>query len=287
MTATRWTLILLAAAVVSAGLFFATLEPAGTTPYPAAALPLNLPRTTQASAPAANTAPPAASPASAAATTTPALRVGSEGYGPHIERAQAGDDIAAIWQAVQWLQQCAANEQQRKTFEQLRNQGQVPQQAAGTLLADFDAEARRCQTVVDQHRAMLPELAARAMRASVPLAAAAYAGAVDPKSLTAAQRQEVADALRRDAQTSGVMSLLAAVQADDAWGLSDAERLAFHAALKQLGDEPDEPGSINLARSLALHSAQRFKTPPTPEQQAIAHLAGQQIVERLKAAGQP
>lgn len=188
---------------------------------------------------------------------------------------------------MQWLQQCASNEQLRKSFEQLRNQGQVPQAHAAALLTHIDTEARRCQTVLEQHRAMLPELTARAMRAAVPLAAAAYADAVDPASLTATQRQEVADALRRDAQTNGVMSLLAAVEADEAWGLTDAERLGFDAAVKQLGDEPDEPHSINVARSLAIHSALRFKTPPTPEQQAAATLAGQQIVARLKAAGQP
>jgi hypothetical protein len=286
MTPLRWTLILLAAGAMAVALLLAMRAPEEGAPAvpqrPAvAASASHLPHATPASAAPAWAAAPSVN---AAASPPP---VGSEGYGPHIERAQAGDDIAAVWQAVQWLQQCASNEQQRKSFEQLRNQGQVPQAHAAALLTQLDTEARRCQTVVDQHRAMLPELAARAMRASVPLAAAAYAGAVDPARLSAAQRQEVTDALRRDAQANGVMSLLAAVQADDAWGLSDAERLGFHAALKQLGDEPDEPHSINLARSLAALSAQRFKTPPTPEQQAAATLAGQQIVARLKAAGQP
>ncbi|MFG6489650.1 hypothetical protein ACG04R_23440 [Roseateles sp. BYS78W] len=286
MNAPRWTLPLLAAGTVAAGLLFATRAPEEGVPAAAerpamAARASNLPHAAPASAAPASAAPPAIN---APASPPP---VGSEGYGPHIERALAGDDIAAAWLAVQWLQNCASNEQRRKIFEQLRDQGTLPQQAAGALMGQMDAEARRCQTVTAEHRAMLPELAARAMRASVPLAAAAYAGAVDPASLTATQRQEVADALRRDAQTNGVMSLLAAMEADEAWGLTDAERLGFHAAVKQLGDEPDEPHSINVARSLAIHSAQRFKTPPTPEQQAAATLAGQQIVARLKAAGQP
>ncbi|MFT7722840.1 MAG: hypothetical protein QM788_08405 [Roseateles sp.] len=39
------------------------------------------------------------------------------------------------------------------------------------LMVEADAEARRCQTVTARHRALLPELAARAMRAGVPEAA--------------------------------------------------------------------------------------------------------------------
>jgi len=284
MSAARWTGVLLAAGAAIA-LFFTTHTPdAAPSPAAGSPAPAALPPDLHPATPA-HVAASAASPA--ASMPAPPPPVGAEGYGPHIERAQAGDDIAAAWQAVQWLQQCAANERQRSSFEQLRNLGQLPQAAAGVLLAQLDAEGRRCQTVTDQHRALLPELAARAMRAGVPLAAAAYADAIAPASLTDAQRQEVAEALRRDARTNGALSLLAAVQADDAWGLSDAERLTFHAALQQLADEPDEPGSINLARSLAQHSAMRFKTPPTPEQLAAAKLASQQIVAHLHALEQP
>lgn len=282
-----WSLAGLAAFIGAVGLIYATrgtdANPAVAAVEPAAvaALPLHMPAAAPASQAAASAAPPPSPPP---APVRPAPGIGSEGYGPHIESAQAGASVAAAWEAVQWLQLCASNTQQRDSYERLRDLGQLPPQAAASLLEQSEAEARRCQTVTDQHRAMLPELAARAMHAGVPLAAAAYAGAVSPASLSAAQRQEVAEALRQDALKNGVMSLLAGVEADEAWGLSDAERLSFHAALKQMADEP---GSFNLAKSLVQFSALHFKTPPTPEQQAAARLAGRRIVDRLTASEHP
>jgi hypothetical protein len=282
----RWLLILLAALVVGAGLIAglisAVREPAESpTASPAqptmAALPLQLPTAASANEAAASASPQPAAP------VAPAPSIGSEGYGPHIESAQAGQDLAAVWQAVQWLQLCASNELRRNAFELTRNQGVAPE-AMTLMMVQADAEARRCQTVTAQHRAMLPELAARAMRGGVPLAAEAYARAVSPADLTAAQRQEVADALRRDAVAVGVLGLLAAVQTDDAWGLSDADKLGFLAALKLLGAEP---GSVIPVNALLQQNPVRFKTPPTPEQQAAANLAGQKIVDRLNADNRP
>jgi len=287
MTSTRWTLILLATLASVAGLIYATRQPAEGVPAAAsepvvAALPLNLPAVAASEVPA-NAAPQPAAPPRAAAAAASASRIGSEGYGPHIERAQAGEDAAAAWEAVLWLRNCTTTEARRQSFERARTHGIEPELMT-RLMMEVDAEARRCQTVTDRHQALLPELAARAMRAGVPEAAAAYANAVFPGGLTPSQRQEVADALRRDAGTGDVQSLLGAAQANEAWGLSDAERLAFMAAYRQT---PGHPGTrINVK----LHAEQgviRLTAPPTPEQLAAAKLAGQQIVERARANAQP
>ncbi|MEO6278699.1 hypothetical protein [Roseateles sp.] len=293
MTPLRWSLL---AAVVGlaaggAGLYRALRAAdalAPVTPAGAAVPQPSLPGTAQVDAPAAVQASgpgsitrPAAGSLAAAPPSLP--RVGSEGYGPYIERALAGNDAKAAWEAVQWLRQCASNEARRASFEQARNQGVVPEMTT-QLMVEADAEARRCQTVTAQHRGMLPELSARAMRAGVPLAAQAYAAAVSPAGLAPAQRQEVADALRRDAVAAGTMGLSAAVEADEAWGLSDAERLGFVAALNQLAAQT-KPGEFNL-NGVMLSRSIRFKTPPTAEQQAAAQLAGQRIVARINA-GQP
>lgn len=251
---------------------------------PVAALPLALPPP---AAPAATPSPArqAAPAASAGAGDPPATeRIGSEGYGPHIDDARAGHDPQAIWQAVQWLQQCAANEQLRHGYEQARNLGSDAR-VMTQLMTQADAEARRCQTVTAQHRALLPELAASAMRAGVPHAAAAYADAVSPASLSPAQRQEVADALRHDALAQGAMGLLSALQADPAWGLDEPERLAYLAALKQL--TADDPGGFNLVRVLLQQSDIQFKPAPTPEQLDAARRRGQQIAAQILGGPKP
>lgn len=283
MGALRWVLILIAVGTAAAvALWLGLSEPtARPVPLPeaqeahVAALPLNLPAT-----PASVVAPRAAS---AAASRPAAPRIGAEGYGPHIERAQAGSDAAAAWEAIQWLRNCTTTEVRRHSFEQVRTQGIEPELMT-QLMVEVDAEARRCQTVTARHQALLPELAARAMRAGVPEAAAAYANAVFPGDLTPSQRQEVTAALRRDARAGDVQSLLGAWQAHEAWGLSDAERLAFLAAYGQT------PGHSGTGLNVKLYAEQgviRLQAPPTPEQLAAAKLAGQQIVERARVNAQP
>lgn len=288
MTVKHWTLILLAAMAAAGGLLFATGAPVGSAPTPTAiepsadSLPVNAPgAAASASATAGTTAiaPPRSVARVGINTAASAPRVGSEGYGPHIERAQATSDATAAWEAVQWLRNCVSTEGRRLSMEQLRNQGVSPELMT-QMMVEADAEARRCQTVTPQHHAMLPELATRALRAGVPEAAAAYANASFANDLSPAQRQQVADAMRRDARSGNAASLLGALTAHEAWGLSDAEKLAYLAAYISLPGHPE-------AKALLDQGSIRFKLPPTPEQQAAASRAGQEIVERMLTNGQP
>lgn len=286
MTAIRWTLILLLAAGAAAGgwLFISSepVDPPMAAAAAPAASPLGLPLPPRAaSEPAPNATPRGPAPVVAAAT--PAPRIGSEGYGPHIERAQAGNDAAAAWESVKWLRQCANNEAQRRNLEIVRNQGVSPEMMT-QMMVETDADERRCQTVTDRHRALLPELAARAMRAGVPEAVAAYANATFPYDLAPAQRQQVADVMRRDAQSGDAASLLGALTAHEAWGLGDAEKQAYLAAYVSLPGHPEAPAH---AKALMDQGSIRFKQPPTAEQQAAAKRAGQEIVGRLLTNGQP
>lgn len=286
MTATRWTLILLATLAAAAGLIYTwpDAQPAASTAHPnAAALPLNLPPAVAASsAAAASASAQPSAPARAAAPAASAPRIGSEGYGPHIDHAQAGNDPAAAWEAVQWLQQCASNEGRRQSFELVRNQGISPEMMT-QLMQEADAEGRRCQTVTAQHQAMLPELALRAMRGGVPAAAASYAGSVDPDGIAPALRQEVIDTMRRDANTGHPGSLFGALLAPTAWELSDAEKLGYLVAYGAMTGTQGQ----GMAKQLIAQGTIRFKAEPTPQQMAAAQVAGQQIVDRVRAIGQP
>jgi hypothetical protein len=143
-------------------------------------------------------------------------------------------------------------------------------------MVESDAEARRCQTVTGLHRALLPELAARAMRAGVPEAASAYAGAMFPADLTPAQRAEVAEAMRRDARGGDLPSLLGALVANPAWGLDDAERLAYLYAYGTLGGQHGEA----VVKTLLQQRQIPLKSLPTPAQMAAAETAGREIVAR-------
>lgn len=273
-----------ALAGAAGGLFYATRtteRAAATPPAPVAALPLILP-TAPPTAPTVQRPAPLALPPRPAAAAA-ALRVGSEGYGPHIERAFVGTDAAEAWEAVQWLRLCASNEARRSSYEQARAVGVVPE-VMTQLMREADDESRRCQTVTAQHQAMLAGLASRAMRARIPGAATAYAGAVAPAELTAEQRREVADAMRQEAN-AGAPSLLDAALSNRAWGLTDEERLSYLYAFTRLYDS--HAGAGATVEALIKQGAVPFTAPPTPAQIAAAKLAGQQIIDLVRPDTKP
>jgi len=283
MRATRRALILLAMLAGGAVLTFILNRPAEVplAPAPEPVAALSLPAARPASEATAGLAHRPAASQQTAAPASAAPRVGSEGYGPHIERALAGNDPAKSWEAVKWLWKCASNVQLRSHFEALRDQGVAQERMTQRMIA-ADADARRCQTVTAQHQALLAELAAQAMRGGVPEAASAYAHAASAADLSAAQRQEVAEAMRRDAHVGDEMSLVNAATSNAAWGLSDAERLTFLLAYGMLDPYA---GDIAVQHMLTLNTL-KLAAPPTQQQLAAARQAAQQIVDRVRA-GKP
>ncbi|MBV8035998.1 hypothetical protein [Roseateles sp.] len=286
MTHPRWTL-LLAALAGTAGVVYTLHEPAERAPAadPApgvAALPLPTPLQVSAAGTVAQPWPAAGPLAGRPAPAAPPPRIGSEGYGPHIERAQANGDAAAAWEAVQWLRQCASNEERRQSYELARGE-RIPQEMLTQLMLEADAEGRLCQTVTARHRAMLPDLALRAIRGEVPHAAVAFATLVSPGDIAPALRQEVADALRRDANAGRPESLLGASTDGAAWGLSDEERLGYLVAFSEM----DGNGGQALVRQWIAQRTIRLKAEPTAQQLSAAQVAGQQIVGRARAGKPP
>ncbi|MFG6430793.1 hypothetical protein [Roseateles sp. LYH14W] len=290
MSAKRWALAFLIGLAVVAGWIYAMRAPAERRPAAppgptAAALPLNRPpsalaRLAETSAASAVAPPAAPHPITAPVAAKP--RIGSEGYGPHIERAQAGNDAAAAWEAVEWLRQCASNEEKRQSYEGLRGE-RIPQEMLAQLMLEADAEGRLCQTVTARHRAMLQELALRAIRGGVPHAATGFAELVSPDDLAPGLRQEVADAMRRDANAGQPGSLVGVLARGTAWGLSDEERLAYLVALGEMHGN----GGAALVRQWIAQRAIQFKAEPTPQQLAAAQTVAQQIIDRARANKPP
>jgi len=289
MDAIRWVFILIAVGTAAAaalwfGLSAPAKAPVAEAPPPAvAALPLKLPPPAASAASGAGvaSAPPAKAtpaPAPVVAAKPVAPRIGSEGYGPHIDRALAGGDAAAAWEAMQWLQLCASNADRRNSFEQVRSMGVSPEMMT-QLMQEADAEGRRCQTLTPQHQAMLGELALRAMRGGMREAAAKYAGVTQPGTLAPELRQEVLDTMRRDARSGHAGSLFDAAVAPDAWGLDDSEKLGYLFAYGELTGKQGQ----DLVMQLMQQKVIRLKALPTPEQLAAAKTAGQQIINTLRA----
>lgn len=263
----------------------ATPEP---TPQTVRPLPLRLPAAGSATAPVAAGLPAsvgqdANGPRSSAASAPAQRVIGSEGYGPHIDQAHAGADPLAAWEAARWLMDFASNETLRASLQGFRDQGLAPA-AITRRMVELDAEARRCQTVTAAHQALLPELAARAMQAGVPGAAATYAEAARPNSLTLEQRREVADALRRDAWAGDAPSLLGAAFSNEAWGLSDAERLSFLLAYAGM---PDPVFDTDNAIALEGQGALKLRSAPTAQQWEAARQTARELLARAGVDRRP
>lgn len=282
----------IAALLAAPALYLALREPAmppEATPDPAA-LRLNLPLLLQpgASAPVTPAPPLVAASAARPAPARPPLPrlaaptgVGSEGYGPLIDRALAGEPAAPAWDAVMLLRQCASNALRRHSFETARDQG-APAQIMTQLMVEADAEARRCQTVTPRQQALLPELVLRALRQGSAPAAAALSGMGLREELAPAQRLALAEGLRREARSGHAATLAALAQAHEAWGLSDLERLGFIQAWLA------QPAAADAELRATLEGlAAALRTRLTPAQQLAARAAGEQLAARAAAGRTP
>ncbi|MCV2359691.1 hypothetical protein LNV08_11990 [Paucibacter sp. TC2R-5] len=211
--------------------------------------------------------------------------IGSEGYAPHIDRAHLGDDPKSAWQAVTWLQQCAINNTNEQHFQLILDSATLPKDAAAAIaqqLQDTRVEGRRCQTVVAQHRALLPALALKAMRGQVVGAAAVYAGQVNFSTLEPAMQAELGGAIRADAGAGDAMTLLNTALSGKAWGFSDEERLSYLAVYASLG-----PGNLAHLKGLLQNGAITNMAPPTDAQKAQAEVAAQKLIDGIKARRPP
>lgn len=212
--------------------------------------------------------------------------IGSEGYGPHIERAHQSDDPKAAWQAVIWLNQCANHAGLEEAWQSTLDRGVLPKEAAAFLtehLAKHRAEAGRCQTVIDSHQAMLPDLALKAMRGKIPGAAAAYAGGHHWVQMDAAVQTEVRNAIRADAQAGDLPTLYNAFNSDEAWGLAYTERLGLMAAWIAL----QPPGVGQAVIEGRVNSGHLKMRAPSATELTEALLAARKIYETARKAHKP
>lgn len=234
---------------------------------------------------AAKAMPHAASVPMPAPIAAASPTIGSEGYGPHIERTHLSDDAKAAWQAVTWLQLCANNNTHEQHFQFVLDSATLPKEDAAAIAQQLQttrAESRRCQTVVAQHRALLPPLALKAMRGNVTGAAAVYAGQINFSALEPAMQAELSSAIRADTGAGDAMTLLNTGLAGKAWGFNDEERLTYLAVYTSLA-----PGNLVTVEGLLRNGAITNIAPPTDAQKARVEAAAQKLIDGIKARRPP
>lgn len=243
--------------------------------------------------PVLNAPPPAAVPASvtqpAAAPSSPATRaIGSEGYGPHVRAAFDSADAEAAWEAARWLEHCRNQPVlMDKGLEKLQALG-LPAESVRRMVEQTQAELRRCQTVTPDLAALESELAWRAMRAGI-LGAASHVfksrgGDRGDINGTGAGREELLQALRRDAANGDSDTLILWVTAGTGLGASAVERRGYRLAHEALN--PLDKHFELLARDIPAMRAE-LNVVLSPEDEARALAVAQPIIAAGKARGGP
>lgn len=184
----------------------------------------------------------------------PEPSVGSEGYGPHIQRAHASGDPERSWAATRWLLACKTNADAAQVVERSRAQlSGDHHQAVTEMLERLHADMRRCQTVTEAEYALEPELAWAAMRGGIPGAAAMAAMAARAQPLDGTKRQELLAALQRDALAGDERAqiVLASPTASRQWGLGAIEQRAWRLVIQGSATAHELTGSHAIREFVA------------------------------------
>lgn len=208
------------------------------TPAPAAEQPAAPPATRHLALPGASStagAAPTAAPASdaAPAPATPAPRgdgvqgIGSEGFGPHVQRALDSGDPRQALQAARWIASCRPD----MDVESMINGSHpkyrlvLPAEARTDVITRERQNQRYCQTLTPDLMAQHPRLVSRALKAKVPGAGLAYYDSLDRDKRSPAELERALQALRDDVEQGQEMAVpLLAVQS---LGQSRVEQLAY------------------------------------------------------------
>ena len=176
----------------------------------------------------------------AAVTAVPEDNIGSEGYGPHIQRIADEGDARQAFKAVEWISDCQRNDAVVETHYRIR--ADIPQQAQSAMtgfIEHLQLEARRCQTVTADIAALQLPLALRALQGKVPRAAVTYAQLMQG-SPPAEHLALMTSQLEVDARAGSVIALQMLAQQGERFGL-DADAAATYYAAYQAVDAAPKP----------------------------------------------
>lgn len=225
-----------------------------------------------------------ASPRGRAPPRTIQQEIGSEGYGPHILRAAESPDPAISWQALQWILACEINPFVLYVLQVRRDNGA----AHAEINPQIEAEhlvARRCQTVTDEHFAMLPDFVKRSLDTRIPgvaVAAFRHFHQFNPQL-----KEEVGKRIREDAVAGHQDSLTATIYSGDEIGLSVDDRIANASAMARLMASIDQGSSNPQIARPALEFVVRYgailEDQLSPEAIVAAKAKGEQLAVQILA----
>lgn len=225
-----------ALALASAGWLWLRAEPVPSAAAPAAsapggshlALPSPAPAPSVSLAPAALPAPqPASHPEEPAPTNRLSAGVGSEGYGPHVQRAIDSGDPKQALEAAQRIASCRPDMDVESMINGTHPKYRLvlPPEARAEVITKERQNQRYCQTLTPDLMAQHQTLALRALDAKVPGAGLAYYNSLNFENRSPAEIERALPGLRVDVEHGEEMAVPLLALKD--LGQSRVEQLAY------------------------------------------------------------
>ncbi|MBB5202735.1 hypothetical protein HNQ51_000028 [Inhella inkyongensis] len=248
-------------------------RPAGARPLPL------LPASAASPASGITTARAPAQVASVAAPSDPAAKIGSEGYGPHVQRALDSGDAAQALEAANWIAQCKPEFDVEAALNGTHPKYRI--QVADEVRAEWIERERLtqrlCQTLTPDLLAQHRALAQRAFEAKLPGAGLALYKTLPREERNESERALALRALRADAERGEALAVPVLALAD--LGLPRGEQLGYQRLLKQLVLRKILP---------AMNAAMRFDRPAPPfsvQEEDEASALAQRLLPRFRLGG--
>lgn len=178
-------------------------------------------------------AEPAAVPVPASRPTLPspaqdiAPGIGSEGFGPHVQRALDSGDPRQALEAARWIASCRPDMDVESMINGTHPKYRLvlPADQRAAVITNERQNQRYCQTLTPDLMAQHQALALRALEAKVPGAGLAYYDSLNRDSRSPAELERALRGLRVDAENGQEMAVpLLALQS---LGQSRVEQLAY------------------------------------------------------------
>jgi hypothetical protein len=193
-----------------------------------------------------------------------AAGIGSEGFGPHVQRALDSDDPRQALEAARWIASCRPDMDVESMINGTHPKYRLvlPADQRAAVITNERQNQRYCQTLTPDLMAQHQALALRALEAKVPGAGLAYYDSLNRDSRSPAELERALRGLRVDAEDGQEMAVpLLALQS---LGQSRVEQLAYTKLMDLLVLKNLLPPTAGLA----------LPKPPevsyTPEEQAEA-----------------
>jgi hypothetical protein len=205
-----------------------------------------------------------------------AKEVGAEGYGPHIFQALTTKDPNESWLALSRLRRCDVNREMQTGMERMRSVPGLPPETVAESIRDLQVEERRCQTVEPSMRQRHAELALNAMQGNILGAAHAYAQE-SRFELPAELQADVVAAMRADAESGDLSSMMTLAMVGNRWGMPAEEQMAYEIAVERLAPPSQSTMTAWVSRLSRVMSAN--------EERSRAEARAERLVRRAREAG--